>query len=73
MPEDVAVALLYVNASVSPLKLFYCCIVFCLFLKLNCNVSWNVNLALLNSTKVSHLEHSKLLLCNFFIEHWRVE
>lgn len=48
MPEEVAVALLYVNASVSPHELFYCCI-FCLFLKLNCSVSWNVNLALLNS------------------------
>lgn len=28
MPEEVAVALLYVNASVSPHKLFYCCILF---------------------------------------------
>lgn len=48
MPEEVAVALLDVNASVSPHELFYCCIS-CLFLKLNCSVSWNVNLALLNS------------------------
>lgn len=57
MPEEVAVALLDVNASVSPHKLFDCCISLlfcfvCLFVfkeKLNCSVSWNVYLALLSS------------------------
>lgn len=57
MPEEVAVALLDVNASVSPHKLFDCCVssLFCFvrlfffFFKLNCSVSWNVYLALLSS------------------------
>lgn len=57
MPEEVAVAFLDVNASVSPHKLFDCCVSLlfrlfvCLFVlkKLNCSVSWNVYLALLSS------------------------
>lgn len=48
MPEEVAVALLYVNASVSPHE-FTAAFFVCMFVKLNCSVSWNVNLALLNN------------------------
>lgn len=57
MPEEVAVALLSVNASVSPHKCFTAAFLFvCLFLKLNQGVSWNVYLACLLVKQVSRLQ-----------------